>query len=155
MIVHPDRVPRIARPSPSFDFRGAAKPSPAPLVRFVPLAESRALLTVRPADPVWSGAPPVCPPGAIVRIRPPAEASDADVLRQRDAHERAGAVRVRVEPRAVGERVLAPAPAAAPETPAVRATIRGVVMEMAGEARAHNPTALVEELDRALSQQGV
>jgi len=146
-------MPRVLRPAPSADFRGAAKPIPPPLVRFVHLTDSRVLMTVRPADPVWSGAPPICPMGAIVRIRPPAEASDADVLRQRDAHERAGAARVRVEPRAAGERVLPPV--AAPETSAVRATVRGVVMSMAAEARAHDSAALVEVLDRALSEQGV
>lgn len=91
-----------------------------------------------------------------MRIRPPAEASDADVLRQRDAHERAGAARVRVEPRAAGQRVAAPErERPAEETPSAKARMRSVVMSMANESRAHDRAALVEELDRALSEQGV
>jgi hypothetical protein len=144
-------MPRLPRPAPGF--RGATKLPTAPFVRFVRFDDARALLTIRPQDPVWSGAPPVCPSGAIVRIRPPAEASDADVLRQRDAHERAGAARVRVEPRAAGERVMQAK--SEPERPAARTTIRDVVMGMAGESRAHDRTALIDELDRALSEQGV
>lgn len=147
-------MPRV--PRPALEFRGAAKLPPAPLVRFVRFDDARALLTVRPQDPVWSGAPPVCPTGAIVRIRPPAEASDADVLRQRDAHERAGAARVRVEPRAAGQRVAVPErERPAEETPTAKARMRSVVMTMANESRAHDRAALVDELDRALSEQGV
>jgi hypothetical protein len=141
---------RRVRTAPA-EFRDIAKFSP-PTIRFVPLDETRVLLTVRPTDPVWTGAPPVCAPGAIVRIRPPADAADSDIARQRAAYERAGAVRIRVEPRAAGERVRANIVEDEPRPP--RAIVREVVMAMAAEARTHNRTALIEELDRALTTQG-
>jgi hypothetical protein len=94
----------------------------------------------------------VCPAGAIVRIRPPADAADSDIARQRAAYERAGAARIRVEPRAAGERVRANAVEHEPRPP--RAMVREVVMAMAAEARTHNRAALVEELDGALTAQG-
>jgi hypothetical protein len=120
-------------------------------VQFVPLDSTRDLVTIRPSDPVWSSSEPTCKAGAIIRLQPPATASDADVTRVREWFLRSGAVRVRVEPRAAGEKVVAPV-----ETkPAVRASMRTVVLEMAEEARTHNREALRAELDRALSEEGI
>lgn len=123
-----------------------------PNVRFVPSPAARALATTTPDDPVWRGSPASCEPGAIVRLRPPADASDADVARVRAAHERAGAVRCRVEPRAPGAEVLA-RPRSAEK--AERRTFREVVMGMAAEARPHDREALVAVLDEALTEEGL
>lgn len=146
----PRRPLRASPPAPRYiDVTSENLP---PNVRFVPSPEARPLSTTTPDDPVWRGAPASCPPGAIVRLRPPADASDADVARAREAHERAGAVRCRVEPRAAGVEVLA-RPRSAGK--AERRTFREVVMGMAAEARAHDREALVAVLDEALTEEGL
>jgi hypothetical protein len=121
-------------------------------VRFVALNDVRRLVTIHPTDPVWTSFNARCEPGSIVRVRPPATASDADVERVEAALTRAGAARVRVEPRAVGEKVVAPI-----EVPkrAVRSMMRETVLVMASEARTHNREALQEELERAMSEEGI
>jgi hypothetical protein len=120
-------------------------------VRFVPLVDTRELVTIRPTDPVWISDSIVCKAGSIVRLQPPATASDADIARVKEGLQRAGAVRVRVEPRAKGEKVVAQKE----ERPAARATIREVVFGMSDEARTHNREALHAELERALSEEGI
>jgi hypothetical protein len=120
-------------------------------VRFVPLGDTRELVTIRPTDPVWTSDRIVCKPGSIVRLQPPATASDADITRVKEGLTRAGAARVRVEPRATGEKVVAQKE----ERPAARASIREVVFGMANEARTHNREALRAELERSLSEEGI
>lgn len=121
-------------------------------VRFVALSDVRRLLTIHPTDSVWTSFAAKCELGSIVRVRPPATASDADVQRVEAALLKAGAVRVRVEPRAVGEKVVAK-----PEAPkrAARSTMRQTVLTMASEARTHHREALLEELERAMSEEGI
>lgn len=124
----------------------------APRIGFVPASSARVLATIGPDDPAWKGEHPACPPGAIVRIRPPASASDADVARVQASLERAGASRARVEARAAGADVL---PRKAERAPAERRTIREVVIGMAGEARSEDRGALVAFLDEVLSEEGI
>lgn len=121
-------------------------------VRFVALSDVRRLITIHPTDPVWTSFDVRCESGSIVRVRPPATASDADIERIESALRRAGAVRVRIEPRAAGEKVVAQI-----EVPkrAVRSTMRETVLMMASEARTHNREALLEELERAMSEEGI
>jgi hypothetical protein len=118
-------------------------------VRFVALDDVRRLVTIHPTDSVWTSFDARCEPGSIVRVRPPSTASDADV--EADL-KRAGAARVRIEPRAAGEKVVAPI-----EVPkrAARSTMRETVLTMANEARTHNREALQEELERAMSEEGI
>jgi hypothetical protein len=127
-------------------------------VRFVKLDGMRELVTIRPTDRMWTDVAPTCRAGSIVRLQPPAAASDADVQRVREGLVRAGAERVRVEPRATGEKVVAsPFEDLAyewnPKHP--RRAIRETVMSMADEARTHNRQALRAELERALSEEGI
>lgn len=121
-------------------------------VRFVALSDVRRLITIHPTDSVWSSSVVRCEAGSIVRVRPPATASDADVERIEAELKRAGAVRVRVEPRASGEKVVA-----TQEAPkrAARSTMRETVLSMASEARTHNREALLEELERTMSEEGI
>lgn len=138
---------RVDRPVsiPAFDVSAIG-------VRFVVLSDVRRLVTIHPSDSVWTSFNARCEPGSIVRVRPPATASDADIARVEAALLKAGAVRVRVEPRAAGEKVVAPQ-----ETPkrAVRSTMRATVLQMASEARTHNREALRDELERAMSAEGI
>jgi hypothetical protein len=120
-------------------------------VQFVALQDTRELVTIRPTDLVWTLQDIACKAGSIVRLQPPATASDADIARVKEGLIRSGAVRVRVEPRAAGEKIVAHVE----ERPAARATVREVVFAMASEARSHNPKALRNELERALSEEGV
>jgi hypothetical protein len=121
-------------------------------VRFVPLSDVRRLVTIHPNDRVWTSFDARCPEGAIVRVRPPATASDADVERVEAGLKRAGAVRVRVEPRVAGEKVVAPV-----NTPkrVARSTMREMVLAMVQEARTHNREALRDELERAMTKAGI
>lgn len=121
-------------------------------VRFVALSDVRRLVTIHPSDSVWTSFVVRCEPGSIVRVRPPATASDADVARVETALLQAGAARVRVESRAAGEKVVAPI-----DVPkrAARSSMRSTVLTMASEARTHNRKALLEELERAMSAEGI
>lgn len=138
---------RLDRPVsiPTFDV-------PSIGVRFVALSDVRRLVTIYPSDPVWTSFTPKCEAGSIVRVRPPATASDADVARVEAALLKSGAVRVRVEPRVAGEKVVAPQEA--PKR-AARSSMRETVLQMASEARTHNREALCEELERAMSAEGI
>lgn len=120
-------------------------------VRFVALDDVRQLVTIHPTDPVWTSFEVRCEAGSIVRVRPPATASDADIERIEAELLRAGAARVRVEPRAAGEKVVAPIE----RRPAVRSTMRETVLRMADEARTHNREALRDELERAMTKAGI
>lgn len=121
-------------------------------VRFVALSDVRRLVTIHPSDSVWTSFVVRCEPGSIVRVRPPATASDADIERVEAALKRAGAARVRVEARSAGEKVVASI-----DIPrrAARSTMRETVLQMASEARTHNREALIEELERAMSAEGI
>lgn len=121
-------------------------------VRFVAFSDVRKLVTIHPSDSAWTSLGVRCAEGSIVRVRPPATASDADVARVEAALLQAGAVRVRVEPRAAGEKVVAPV--MAPKR-AARSTMRATVLSMATEARTHNREALRAELERAMSEEGI
>ena len=121
-------------------------------VRFVALSNVRRLTTIGPSDSVWTTFDVRCDSGSIVRVRPPATASDADVERVEAGLKRAGAVRVRVEARSAGDKVVAPI-----DDPkrAARSTMRETVLSMATEARTHNREALRAELERAMSEEGI
>lgn len=119
-------------------------------VEFVPVA-ARRLITVGPADPVWTGARASCPPGAIVRLVAPAAASAEAVDGARLAFEAAGAARCRVAGRQARSAVVAPAPARRPGL----AGPRQVVMSMAREARTRDRDALVALLDASLAAEGI
>ena len=121
-------------------------------IRFVALSDVRRLVTLHPSDSVWTSFVVRCELGSIVRVRPPATASDADIARVEAELLRLGAARVRVEPRAAGEKVVASV-----DVPkrAARATMRETVLQMASEARTHNREALREELERAMSAEGI
>lgn len=121
-------------------------------VRFVALSNVRRLVTIHPTDRVWTSFDARCEKGSIVRVRPPATASDADIERVEAALKRAGAVRVRVEPRAAEEKVVAKEEA--PKR-AARSTMRETVLAMANEARTHNREALLEELEGAMTKAGI
>jgi hypothetical protein len=140
-------MPRRPHPARRID----APPLPSS-VRVVPSPEARVLQTISPDDPVWRGGAASCAPGAIVRIRPPADASNADVERLINALRRAGAVRCRAEPRAASAEVLT-----RPERPAKaeRRTIREVVERMVAESRAHDREALAATTDEALTEEGL
>lgn len=121
-------------------------------VRFIALSDVRRLVTIHPSDSVWTSFDARCEEGAIVRVRPPATASDADIERVEAGLKRAGAARVRIEPRAAGEKVVASV-----DVPkrAARSTMRETVLTMANEARTHNREALRDELDRAMTKAGI
>lgn len=121
-------------------------------VRFVALSDVRRLVTIHPTDSVWTSFAPKCEHGSIVRVRPPATASDADIARVEAELLRLGAARVRVEPRVAGEKVVASV-----DVPkrAARATMRETVLQMGNEARTHNREALREELETALTKAGI
>ena len=121
-------------------------------VRFVALSDVRRLVTIGPSDSVWTSFVVRCEKGAIVRVRPPATASDADLERVEAELLRLGAARVRVEPRATGDTVVAPI-----DVPrkAARSTMRETVLAMASEARTHNREALQDELEHAMTKAGI
>lgn len=123
------------------------------VVSFVRLDAPRPLVTVTPSDPVWSGAALACPAGSIVRVQPPARATDVEIARVREACERRGAARCRIEPRAADDRVVL---AARKEIAPMRSSsVREVVDGVASEARTHDRSALVAMLDELMSAEGL
>jgi hypothetical protein len=116
-------------------------------MRHVPI-EQRALVTVGQGIP-WRAFPEVVR-GAIVRLKPPADVSDAEIEQQRQELLAGGAAAVQVEPRAAGGAVVAPA-----REQHTAQSHRAVIMEMTKEARAADPKALAELVDELLTKQGI
>lgn len=90
--------------------------------------------------------------GAIVRIDPPADASDAKVEEVRAAFERAGAEAVRVSTRSNSDVVVHEPP---PGAPPVRRDLREVVHELVEGANVDDLPALRELAERLMAKAGL
>lgn len=121
-------------------------------VRFELVGSPTRLWTIGPSSPIaWTSstvADAAFARGGIVRLRPSADASDERIASSRLLFERAGALKVTVEPRALAAGTIAKR--SEPEESPHR-TAREVVMAMAEEARTDDRPALVDELDARLS----
>ncbi len=126
-------------------------------VRHEPIRPSRFLITIHSTSDVWGGESLTCEaknglradaPGAIARVRPPADAPADRIAEVVRTLEQGGAVKVVVEPR----------PSATIVTPGDnrsrdKRSAREVVMAMAAEARTADRPALERRLDEELSAQ--
>lgn len=139
------------------------------MIRSIPLP-ARRLLTVPEDSPLWEhlellvgdvqldglGDTTVVErlvvDGALVRLHPPADASDGDVAAVVGRVERAGAVRVKVVPRVAAPEVVRRT-GAGPSSP--RLGHRAAVMAVADESRSSDPEALRALLGGILDEEGI
>lgn len=121
----------------------------------VKLDGSRELATIPPESLIWApennfkwkpGA------GAIVRLRPPADASDADVERASEYFRKAGAERVTVLPRPRAEVIPAEAHERSPEK-ALGA--RDAVLSLVAESNSKDKEALAKLCERVMAEVGL
>lgn len=122
--------------------------------------KARELLTVSEGSALWVGVPgPYVAgvhavddiKGAIVRLKPPPDATDEKVEQAREALLRSGAAAVRVMPRQRKDVV----PQKAKRDPVPLRGPREVVMEMAEQANTEDKAALKSLLEDALSAAGL
>jgi len=135
----------------------ASEPAPVGLIRRC-VEEPRRLLTVDVGSTLWAGEMEVDPDavkGAIVRLLPPADATDLRIEEVRALFEAAGAAAVRPMPRAaigrVGEREVG---GNAVDTRAV-VDLRAAVLAVAARMAAADPAALKAELEAVMSEVGL
>jgi len=118
--------------------------------------DSRLVVTVEPSAEVWvgGGIDAQVARDAIVRLIPPADATDVLIATVRGAFETAGAAAVRVVPRVAGGAVV---PRAAMTPAASAAPVREVVMQMVNEARVDDAEReqLRAVVDEALTAEGL
>lgn len=120
--------------------------------RRVPV-EARGLRTVGPDDGFWKGDAIREPWGELVRVLPPADATDEVVARAEAAFYELGAAKVRVGARAAGKATI-PAGDRSPAPLTARRSIRDVCKELVAEARVDDRSALSVLVDRLLSEAG-
>lgn len=125
-------------------------------VRRVELKEPRALVTVDVDHPVWkdgsAARPDPATSGAIVRLRPPHTASDADVERVRAHYQNGGAVRVTVLPRLRSEVIPADVSNRRPEK-AIGA--RQAVLEIVEETNSKDRELLLALCEKIMAENGL
>lgn len=133
----------------------AAKPKKQGNVLAVTVSGARGLHTVEPDHYSWKDGPDLradpIEPGAIVRLRPPATATDAEVERSRKAFEEAGAARVTVLPRPRAE--LLPEKAAGAPQKAVGA--REAVLSLVEESSSKDKGALRALCEKVMAEVGL
>lgn len=101
-------------------------------VRHVPLESARELYTVPVDSPIWGGSPPTRLSrfeGAIVRLRPPEQATDDAIEEIRGFFLKHGAVKVVVMPRPRAELLPSKAPRAQAKAVGAREAVVGLVEE--------------------------
>lgn len=124
--------------------------SPPQNVQFVPLSEARELITIDIESDVWEGAKPLVSRGAIVRIRPPHNATQKQIDELTAACIEQGAERVRVEARQRAPKIVAgsePRPA--------KSSIREVVILMCEEANSRDRQALRIFVEDVMNRAGI
>lgn len=146
-------MPRKAKKKP--EEAKAAGGEGAARIEVVEREAARQLLTIEPDDSAWAtgSLESSITSGALVRVRPPADASDEAIAGLRETLRSAGAAAVKVLPRAAGTS-FAVVPEGERERKAGR-TIRQVVMERAEAAVTADRPALLQALDEALSEVGL
>lgn len=124
--------------------------APQPLLR-VELLDSRRLVTIAPGDDYWkSGVVEGVEKGTIVRIRPPAEASDEAVENLVRIMRECGAEACHVQPR---ERAAAVVPRESAKRSSSSA--RQVVRDMVAESRSDDRDALSAECEGIMQEVGL
>jgi hypothetical protein len=119
------------------------------------VGDARALLTVEQESALWDPdrrCAVSVPRGAIVRLRPPATATDDDVARVRDCYEKLGAERVSVLPRPKAEVVPA---RVAREAPARAESARAAVLALVEEANTKDRATLRSLCEMVMAEVGL
>lgn len=155
------------KPTPPTDQNGSVEPpkvstkqiaaaKAARAVVQVPLEGARCLVTIEADGSEWEEEPDFrldpLPPGAIVRLRPPATATDGAIDRLRALFEQAGAARVTVLPRPRAD-VLPEAVASSVPEKAVGA--REAVLGLVEESNAKDKAVLRDLAERVMAEVGI
>ena len=119
-------------------------------VQFVPLSEARELITIDIESDVWAGTKPFVSRGAIVRIRPPHEATQTQIDELIAVCIEQGAERVRVEARRRAPKIVASS-----QLCSARSSIREVVITMCEEANSRDRQALRTFVDDVMNRAGI
>jgi hypothetical protein len=119
-------------------------------VQFVPLSEARELVTIDSESDVWEGAKPWVSRGAIVRIRPPHDATQRQIDELTAACIEQGAERVRVEARQRAPKIVASS-----QLRPAKSSIREVVNAMCEEANSRDRQALLSFASDVMDRVGI
>ena len=119
-------------------------------VQFVPLSEARELVTIDSESDVWEGAKPWVSRGAIVRIRPPHDATQKQIDELTAACIEQGAERVRVEARRRAPKIVASS-----QLCSARSSIREVVITRCEEANSRDRQELLAFVEDVMNRAGI
>ncbi len=130
-----------------------AATDPRESVERVPFSKARELMTVQPGDGCWKGTLPKRKKfdGLIVRLQPPATATDEEVAALRKFYEARGAERVFVSPRARS----AVLPEKAMTTSVPKETARQAVVALVAESNAKDKASLHALCELVMSEEGL
>lgn len=119
-------------------------------VRVVPVAQPVVMLTLGPEHGAWEGGPLPDAHGGIVRVVPPAQATDEQIGAVLDRLRNLGTAGVKLLPRATGDAVVLPAV----ERP-VRKRHREVVTELVNESVGVDRALLLEVVQAVMDAEGL